>query len=68
MVVIGAGTCGTLIGIAEKVKERCPECIVVGVDPCGSILDDPKNRKPHDYEVSRISILYYSLLIKNLYV
>ncbi|KAJ2607920.1 cystathionine beta-synthase [Coemansia sp. RSA 1365] len=42
MLVLGAGTGGTLSGIAQKVKERCPECIIVGVDPVGSILAQPE--------------------------
>ncbi len=28
MIVIGSGTCGTLTGIARKVKERAPTCKV----------------------------------------
>lgn len=28
MVVIGAGTCGTLTGVARKIKERQPNCKV----------------------------------------
>lgn len=38
MVVIGAGTGGTLTGIAKRLKEVCPNVTVVGVDPVGSIL------------------------------
>lgn len=38
MVVIGAGTGGTISGIAKRIKEKNPKCIVVGVDPVGSIL------------------------------
>jgi cystathionine beta-synthase len=38
MVVVGAGTGGTITGIAKKVKEKNPNCIVVGADPVGSIL------------------------------
>lgn len=38
MVVIGAGTGGTLSGIAKRLKEACPHIRVVGVDPIGSIL------------------------------
>lgn len=41
MVVIGAGTGGTLSGIARKLKERAPNCLIVGVDPVGSILAEP---------------------------
>lgn len=28
MIVAGAGTGGTITGIARKIKEKCPECIV----------------------------------------
>jgi cystathionine beta-synthase len=38
MVVIGAGTGGTITGVAKRLKEACPECIIVGADPEGSIL------------------------------
>ena len=33
MLVVAAGTGGTLAGIARKIKERIPTCKVVGVDP-----------------------------------
>lgn len=32
---------GTLTGLSRKLKEKCPNCIVVGVDPEGSILAEP---------------------------
>lgn len=38
MIVVGAGTGGTLSGVAKKIKEVCHNAIVVGVDPVGSIL------------------------------
>jgi cystathionine beta-synthase len=38
MVVIGAGTGGTITGAARKLKERAPDCVIVGADPVGSIL------------------------------
>jgi cystathionine beta-synthase len=38
MVVIGAGTGGTITGVARRLKEEIPNIIVVGVDPYGSIL------------------------------
>eukprot|EP00475_Leptophrys_vorax_P013414 TRINITY_DN1981_c0_g1_i1.p1 TRINITY_DN1981_c0_g1~~TRINITY_DN1981_c0_g1_i1.p1 ORF type:complete len:434 (-),score=150.72 TRINITY_DN1981_c0_g1_i1:58-1359(-) len=41
VVVISAGTGGTVTGIARKLKERNPNVIVVGVDPHGSILAQP---------------------------
>ncbi len=38
MVVIGAGTGGTITGVARKIKEAAPSCVIVGADPIGSIL------------------------------
>ncbi len=38
MVVIAAGTGGTITGVAKRLKEASPEIIVVGADPVGSIL------------------------------
>jgi cystathionine beta-synthase len=38
MIVMGAGTGGTITGVAKKIKEHCPKCIIVGVDPVGSVL------------------------------
>ena len=43
MIVAGAGTGGTISGIAAKIKESNPNCKVVGVDPVGSILALPDN-------------------------
>ncbi|QQP37549.1 Cystathionine-beta-synthase, partial [Caligus rogercresseyi] len=54
MVVCGAGTGGTISGIGRKMKEKNPNCIVVGVDPCGSILAEPASLNETDvtyYEV-----------------
>lgn len=42
MVVLGAGTGGTIAGIGRKLKETVPQCKVVGVDPYGSILAQPE--------------------------
>ncbi|KAM6211406.1 cystathionine beta-synthase-like [Sarcoramphus papa] len=41
MVVIGSGTGGTVTGVARKLKEKCPECKIIGVDPDGSIVALP---------------------------
>lgn len=38
MVVIAAGTGGTITGVARRLKEVNPNIIVIGVDPEGSIL------------------------------
>jgi len=39
--VVGAGTGGTVTGIARKLKKAIPGITVVGVDPYGSILAQP---------------------------
>lgn len=38
MVVVGAGTGGTITGVAKRIKEVRPECRIIGADPVGSIL------------------------------
>lgn len=40
-IVLGAGTGGTITGIGRKIKERLPECKIIGADPEGSILAEP---------------------------
>jgi len=56
MVVIGAGTGGTITGIARKLKEKIAGVIVVGVDPEGSILAQPEtlNASHCSYKVEGI--------------
>jgi len=54
MVVLGAGTGGTISGIGRKIKEKCPDCVVVGVDPLGSILAEPEN-------LNRSDVTYYDV-------
>eukprot|EP00750_Incisomonas_marina_P000980 INCI10792.1.p1 GENE.INCI10792.1~~INCI10792.1.p1 ORF type:complete len:444 (+),score=79.06 INCI10792.1:184-1515(+) len=65
MVVLTAGTGGTIAGVAKKLKELIPGIIVVGVDPHGSILaeegknkilnvDDDKNTPEKSYQVEGI--------------
>lgn len=38
MVVMGAGTGGSITGVARRIKEVCPKCLLIGADPVGSIL------------------------------
>ena len=38
MVVIGAGTGGTITGVSRRIKKSAPQCVIVGADPVGSIL------------------------------
>jgi len=57
MIVAGAGTGGTVTGIGRKIKEKCPSCIIVGVDPAGSLLAEPEELNESDvgtYEVEGI--------------
>lgn len=52
MVVMGAGTGGTITGVAKKIKEVNPACLIVGADPIGSILSGGK--KVGSYKVEGI--------------
>jgi cystathionine beta-synthase len=54
MIVIGAGTGGTVTGIGRKIREKCPDCKLIAVDPEGSILADPEHSKPAHFEVEGI--------------
>jgi cystathionine beta-synthase len=62
MFVAGAGTGGTLSGVARKLREKCPDCIIVGVDPHGSILAEPKelNTLEGSYKVFVLSSFFMS--------
>uniref|UniRef100_A0AC34PXZ7 Tryptophan synthase beta chain-like PALP domain-containing protein n=1 Tax=Panagrolaimus sp. JU765 TaxID=591449 RepID=A0AC34PXZ7_9BILA len=66
--VIGAGTGGTVTGIGMKLKERIPNVKIVGVDPDGSILADPTNRKVHGYEVEGTGYDFIPAALKRDYV
>lgn len=52
MCVAGAGTGGTISGIAKKLKEKNASTIIVGADPEGSLLAGPS--KISSYEVEGI--------------
>lgn len=56
VVVVAAGTGGTITGIARKLKERIPNVKVIGVDPVGSILALPEtlNGSIESYKVEGI--------------
>ena len=62
MVVIGAGTGGTLTGVSKKMREVLPECEIIGVDPKGSILagEGPL----HAYEVEGIGYDFIPKVLK----
>ncbi len=48
--VAGAGTGGTLTGIAQKFKELAPKVKIIGVDPVGSILGGGEGGEPYQVE------------------
>lgn len=50
MVVAGAGTGGTITGIAKRLKEFNPSIQIIGVDPVGSILAGDEDIKPYQVE------------------
>ena len=49
MIVMGAGTGGTAAGIGRKMREKCPDCVIVGVDPEGSIQAQPESLNTPSY-------------------
>ncbi|XP_039282540.1 cystathionine beta-synthase [Nilaparvata lugens] len=57
MVVAGTGTGGTISGIGRYFKDHSPATVVVGADPCGSILAQPEALNESDvtfYEVEGV--------------
>lgn len=50
MVVMGAGTGGTITGVAKRLKEHNPDVIIVGADPEGSILAGPSEVSSYKVE------------------
>jgi len=48
--VAGAGTGGTITGVARILKKEVPSCLIVGVDPEGSILAGPSEVKSYKVE------------------
>ena len=41
MIVMSAGTGGTLTGVSRRIRQTLPQCEIIGVDPVGSILAGP---------------------------
>jgi len=50
MVVMTAGTGGTIAGVAQYLKEKNPNIIIVGIDPEGSILGGRSEVKTYEVE------------------
>ncbi|KJE95166.1 cystathionine-beta-synthase [Capsaspora owczarzaki ATCC 30864] len=62
MLVAGAGTGGTIAGIARKIKERNPDCKIVGVDPHGSILAEPAELNKTDVTTYQVEGIGYDFI------
>ena len=63
MIVAGAGTGGTISGIAKKMKEYNPDIQIVGVDPEGSILGG--GDEISSYHVEGIGYDFYPEVLNN---
>lgn len=69
MIIIAAGTGGTMTGVAKKLKEKLPHVIVVAADPVGSILADPANPGPSQpYQVEGIGYDFVPVVCHRQYV
>lgn len=70
MLVASAGTGGTLAGLACKLKKKCPDCKVIGVDPEGSILAQPEslNGPLKSYQVEGIGYDFIPRVLKRQFV
>lgn len=62
MVVCGAGTGGTISGIGRKLKDKCPDCLVVAADPEGSILSEPEELNKTDVEFYDVEGIGYDFI------
>lgn len=62
MVVLGAGTGGTMTGIARKIKQACPDCTVIGVDPVGSIIAEPESLNKSDSNFYHVEGIGYDFI------
>ena len=50
MLVCGVGTGGTITGLGKRFKQENPNCVIVGVDPEGSILAGDGDIFPYQVE------------------
>ncbi|KAB1283030.1 Cystathionine beta-synthase [Camelus dromedarius] len=62
MLVASAGTGGTITGIARKLKEKCPGCQIIGVDPEGSILAEPEELNRTEQTVYEVEGIGYDFV------
>ena len=62
----GAGTGGTISGISRKLKEKVPNCKIIGVDPYGSIVALPEHLNETDVRIFRVEGTGSDFIPKNL--
>ncbi|KAL1110217.1 hypothetical protein AAG570_008294 [Ranatra chinensis] len=62
MVVIGAGTGGTVTGVGRYIKDKLPSVKVVAVDPYGSILAEPPELNVSDVSLYEIEGIGYDFI------
>lgn len=62
MMVLGAGTGGTVTGVGRAIKEKCPDCVIVAVDPEGSILARPEEMNQSDVSVYELEGIGYDFI------
>ncbi|XP_065841452.1 cystathionine beta-synthase-like [Oscarella lobularis] len=62
MVVMGAGTGGTVTGIGRKLKEKLEKIQVIGVDPVGSILAEPEDLNATDIKTYQVEGIGYDFV------
>ncbi|XP_031626755.1 cystathionine beta-synthase-like [Contarinia nasturtii] len=67
MVVIGTGTGGSITGIGYKVKEKCPNCEIIGVDPLGSTLALPESINKTDVTFWEVEGIGYNYVFETLH-
>ena len=61
-IVVGTGTGGTITGISRKVKEKCPNALIVAADPYGSILAMPQTLNEGKYPINKIEGIGYDFV------
>ncbi|XP_062499291.1 cystathionine beta-synthase-like [Corticium candelabrum] len=62
MIVLTAGTGGTITGIGRKIKEKLPSVKIVGVDPLGSILAEPDSLNESGVSVYQVEGIGYDFI------
>ncbi|XP_018646114.1 cysteine synthase, putative [Schistosoma mansoni] len=63
MLVASVGTGGTIAGLSRKIKMKIPNCLIVGVDPIGSILANPECPETTPYDVEGIGYDFFPTVL-----